>query len=235
MKNHIRIFSAMSFAVYVVSGLLSSCINPDYELSDEHLNMDMTLFQEGISFPLGKTVPFTMGELYDQYGKWLEDYLSGKLKSNPLLGLGQNIQVGVELDTDEIPEMITELFVSGDIGVGGSVTNGLPLQFELELHLLDMDGNDIPFTKGNKRQEIKPCALDGTPKVTELTVLQSLKVNAQASEIKTVRLLFTATAAFPDAKFDEDSFLQGSLTALIPKGLSFNLEEISGLEGVPAN
>ena len=98
MKNHIRIFSAMSFAVYVVSGLLSSCINPDYELSDEHLNMDMTLFQEGISFPLGKTVPFTMGELYDQYGKRLEDYMSGKLKSDPLYG--SDIQVGVELATD---------------------------------------------------------------------------------------------------------------------------------------
>lgn len=228
MKNHIRIFSAMSFAVYVVSGLLSSCINPDYELSDEHLNMDMTLFQEGISFPLGKTVPFTMGELYDQYGKRLEDYMSGKLKSDPLNG--SDIQVGVELATDEIPEMITELFVSGDIGVGGSVTNGLPLQFDLKLQLLDADGDEILFADAAKVQEIKPCALDGTPKVTELTVLKNMKVNAKASDIKTVRLLFTATAAFPDAKFDEDSFLQGNLSALLPKGLSLDLEEVSRLE-----
>lgn len=228
MKNHIRIFSAMSFAVYVVSGLLSSCINPDYELSDEHLNMDMTLFQEGISFPLGKTVPFTMGELYDQYGKRLEDYMSGKLKSDPLYGL--DIQVGVELATDEIPEMITELFVSGDIGVGGSVTNGLPLQFDLKLQLLDADGDEILFADAAKVQEIKPCALDGTPKVTELTVLKNMKVNAKASEIKTVRLLFIATAAFPNAKFDEDSFLQGNLSALLPKGLSLDLKEVSRLE-----
>lgn len=228
MKNHIRIFSAMSFAVYVVSGLLSSCINPDYELSDEHLNMDMTLFQEGISFPLGKTVPFTMGELYDQYGKRLEDYMSGKLKSDPLNG--SDIQVGVELATDEIPEMITELFVSGDIGVGGSVTNGLPLQFDLKLQLLDADGDEILFADAAKVQEIKPCALDGTPKVTELTVLKNMKVNAKASDIKTVRLLFTATAAFPDAKFDEDSFLQGNLSALLPKGLSLDLKEVSRLE-----
>lgn len=228
MKNHIRIFSAMSFAVYVVSGLLSSCINPDYELSDEHLNMDMTLFQEGISFPLGKTVPFTMGELYDQYGKRLEDYMSGKLKSDPLYGL--DIQVGVELATDEIPEMITELFVSGDIGVGGSVTNGLPLQFDLKLQLLDADGDEILFADAAKVQEIKPCALDGTPKVTELTVLKNMKVNAKASDIKTVRLLFIATAAFPNAKFDEDSFLQGNLSALLPKGLSLDLKEVSRLE-----
>ena len=231
MKSFVRNCAVISFAAFIVSGLLSSCINPDYELSDDRLNMDVTLFQEGVSFPLGKTVPFTMGELYDQYGKWLEDYLSGKLKSNPLLGLGQDIQFGVELDTEGLPEMITELFVSGDIGIGGSVINDLPLQFELELHLLDIEGNDIPFTKGTRRQVIKPCALNGTPVETELTIMQSMKVNVKASDIKTVRLLFIANEAFLDAKFDEDSFLQGSLTALIPKGLSFDLEEASRLEG----
>ena len=126
--------------------------------------------------------------------------------------------------------MITELFVSGDIGVGGSVTNGLPLQFDLKLQLLDADGDEILFADAAKVQEIKPCALDGTPKVTELTVLKNMKVNAKASDIKTVRLLFTATAAVPDAKFDEDSFLQGNLSALLPKGLSLDLKEVSRLE-----
>lgn len=231
MKSFFNILLALTIVACSVSALFSSCVRPEYELSEDNLNLDMTLFQEGIVFPLGNTVPFTLGELYGQYGQELKDYLKYLPAGDALHEFDDDYKVGIVLTSDDIPEVLTELVVSGDVGLGGSVTNGLPLQFDMEFQFLGSDGNAIPLAAGAARQVIKPCALDGTPTVTKLTAVQSLKTDAKASEIVAVRLVFMASAALPgSAGFKEDSSLQANLHAILPKGLSLNWNDLSQLD-----
>ena len=43
--------------------LAISCVNNDYELSEDKINTDVTIFQEGLTLPLGTTAPIKMGDL----------------------------------------------------------------------------------------------------------------------------------------------------------------------------
>ena len=78
MKFALKFCVAMSIAAFGVSALVSSCVNPEYELSEDNINTDITIAQDGLVLPLGKTAPITLGELYDKYGQDLKDYLQNK-------------------------------------------------------------------------------------------------------------------------------------------------------------
>ena len=231
MKSFFNILLALTIVACSVSALFSSCVRPEYELSEDNLNLDMTLFQEGIVFPLGNTVSFTLGELYDKYGQALEDYFKHKSKSDALIDFGKDSQVGFALTAEELPQLVTEQIVSGGVGLGGNVINGLPFQFELDFQLLDKDGNVIPLKKGAGHQVIRPCALDGTPQTTKLTAIECVTMNVKASDIMAVRLHFVASVVLSAdlSEFNEDSFLQTELTAIFPKGISLNWDELSKL------
>lgn len=228
MKCFLNVPVAMSIAVSCISALLSSCVNPDYELSADNLDLDVTLFQDGIAFPLGKTAAFTLGELYDKYGQALEDILNNnKPNSDVLIEFDDNFPVGIALTADDVPETLINLLASGTVGLGGRVINGLPLQFELEFQFLDTDGNVVSLAEGIRYQVIKPCAADGTPQTTELTLVQNVKTAVKDQVIAAVRLIFKASAYLSGAaQFSEDSSLETELTALVPKGLSLNLEDL---------
>lgn len=231
MKGPLTISAALTIAAISFLAMLSSCVRPEYELSEDNLNLDMTLFQDGIAFPLGSTVSFTLGELYDKLGPEFKDYFRSNSKSDALLDFGEDSQVGFALTVEDLPQLVTEQIVSGGIGLGGNVLNGLPFQFDLDFQLLDTDGNVIPLEEGAGHQVIKPCSLDGTPQATTLTAVECVKTNVKASEIVAVRLLFMASAVLSTdlAQFSEDSSLQTELTAIFPKGISFNWDDLSEL------
>ena len=46
-------------------GSLQSCINEKYEVSEDNLDLNVTVFQEGVSLPLGSTAPITLESLYE--------------------------------------------------------------------------------------------------------------------------------------------------------------------------
>ena len=85
----------------------------------------------------------------------------------------------------------------------------------------------MSLAEGISYQVIKPCAADGTPQTTELTLVQNVKTAVKDQVIAAVRLIFKASAYLSGAaQFSEDSSLETELTALVPKGLSLNLEDL---------
>ena len=56
--------------------VLHSCVKEEYELSQDTLNTNVTLFQEGISLPLGKTRAITLGSMMGELGDDVKQYLS---------------------------------------------------------------------------------------------------------------------------------------------------------------
>lgn len=68
------IIRAMTF---VVASLLlvvtNSCVNQEYELSEDRLNLEMTVFQDGLSVPLGSTSRIMLKDVKDSLLAGLED------------------------------------------------------------------------------------------------------------------------------------------------------------------
>ena len=52
-----------------------SCINEEYELSEDRIDLNVTVFQDGMAIPLGSTDKFTLGQMMDEMGGDLEDML----------------------------------------------------------------------------------------------------------------------------------------------------------------
>ena len=66
MKNN-SFNKAMTFVVALFTLITTvSCINEEYELSEDRIDLNVTAFQEGIALPLGSTEKFTLGQLVEE-------------------------------------------------------------------------------------------------------------------------------------------------------------------------
>ena len=64
----------MTAVVVSMSLLLTySCVNKEYELSEDRINLDVTVFQDGLSVPLGSTSKIMLKDVKDSLLKNLED------------------------------------------------------------------------------------------------------------------------------------------------------------------
>lgn len=57
--------ATMTFAAFILCLLLPSCVNDDYEMSDEKLDWEITVFQDGVVLPLGSSAKIKMGDILD--------------------------------------------------------------------------------------------------------------------------------------------------------------------------
>lgn len=65
MKSDLFNRVTMLFATVLVVFSPLSCIQEKYEISDENLNLEVTVFQEGVSLPLGSTEAIKVSQLLD--------------------------------------------------------------------------------------------------------------------------------------------------------------------------
>ena len=73
-----RFFNKRARTLVVASSFLIlaySCVNKDYELSEDKINTNVTIFQDGLTLPIGKTAPITMGELFAMLDQETQDML----------------------------------------------------------------------------------------------------------------------------------------------------------------
>ncbi|MBO5193294.1 MAG: hypothetical protein J6B62_00205, partial [Bacteroidales bacterium] len=71
-----RFFNKRAGTLVVASSFLIlaySCVNKDYELSEDKINTNVTIFQDGLTLPIGKTAPITMGELFAMLDQETQD------------------------------------------------------------------------------------------------------------------------------------------------------------------
>ena len=158
------------------------------------------------------------------------------LKADYELGLplefGENFHVSFTQAVEQLPALVNELLAEGVVaGLAGKVTNSLPLQFDLELQLLDNDGNVIPLADGAGRQTVKPCALDGKPQETELEFVISVDKTVEKAKVEAVELKFTVSSLGAGGiQFHEDCFIQAELALLLPEGISMDIKDILNAE-----
>jgi hypothetical protein len=86
----------------------------------------------------------------------------------------------------------------------------------------------IPLQENAGKLNIKACEGIGKPAATDLNLLFGKKKDASDSAISAIRLRFNASAV--NVPITEDSFLQLSLQALVPEGVTVDLKDLMGNE-----
>ena len=147
-------------------------------------------------------------------------------------------EVGVPLELGEdfsfeyrdvitgLPEVASELMAYGSLGLGGKITNGLPLRMNLQLRLLDAEGNVIPMKEGAGKMEIAPCDPTGRPVTTDISLVLG-GIDKNAPQLYAIEFVFTVdTKGAAGVPLTPDSYLQVKLGALIPDGVTVNLNSL---------
>jgi hypothetical protein len=63
------------FVAMLSAYILVSCVQEEYEVSEENLNLEVTVFQEGVELPLGSTDKIKIGEILEKYAPEIaQDY-----------------------------------------------------------------------------------------------------------------------------------------------------------------
>ena len=139
-----------------------------------------------------------------------------------------NCAAKIEAKINELPEVLGEILAYGSLGLAGEVTNSFPLALDLEFQLLDVKGNEVPLSEGSGRQTIKAGNMDGTPSKTALNIVLGIQRGIEIPQLDAVKLTFRATSS--GAGFAEDNFIQVQLSALIPEGVSVDINNLTGGE-----
>ncbi|MGM9776503.1 MAG: hypothetical protein ACI3ZG_07055 [Candidatus Coprenecus sp.] len=127
-------------------------------------------------------------------------------------------------DSIAISKDISDALKATALQLGGKFINGFPLQFDLEVCLIDQDNNSIELEKP-AFQRISSCNPDGTPSESKLNLDIKLKDNKYSGTIKAIGFKVSATPE--DAvgvSLNKDAYLQIFLTATFPEGITLDLE-----------
>ena len=108
---------------------LSSCINERYEISEENLDLNATVFQEGVSIPLGSTTEITLESLVSMLGEESADFLK-ELEGAYLFSMS---------DTFDMSADIQEAFT----GITGLDAISMSENFSFNLSDIDLSSVEI--------------------------------------------------------------------------------------------
>ncbi len=142
------------------------------------------------------------------------------------LAFGENFEMSYT-ETMDLPQIVKNILSSGTkLMLTGRVENSLPLGFELNLNLLDRNGERIELLQGNGVQIIDPCKNGGEASSTELSLLIAL-----AEDKKDIAKLEIVINARPynatGIGVREDAYMQASLKAVFPEGIIIDTNQIT--------
>ncbi len=126
-----------------------------------------------------------------------------------------------------LPEVVGQVLGYGaKIMIGGKFYNSLPLGINLTMHLLDDEGNRIPFIDEAGVQKIAPCLIDGSASSTDLEVVVLLENPEDAARIADLELVLEASDGVAGVQVDEGDYLQATLQLILPEGVTVDLKEL---------
>ena len=138
---------------------------------------------------------------------------------------GEGCSVTYRDTIPELPELVGQLLAMGDLVLTGDITSSLPLEIDMKVNLLDLDGNKIALDEKTSWQKIKGCTPDGEPAITELYLGIQKQDGVEFNGVSAIELEFNF-APVAGVPLSDNCFLQASLQALVPNGVSVDLNEL---------
>lgn len=149
--------------------------------------------------------------------------LSGDYSVGLPIAFGQNFSFEYRDVITDLPKEAGQLLAYGSLGLGGKISNGLPFRLDLQLRLLDSEGNVIPMKEGAGKMTIAPCDPTGKPVTTKIDLVLG-GVDKTATDLSSIELVFTVDSkGAAGVPLGPESSLQVALAARIPEGISIDL------------
>ena len=150
--------------------------------------------------------------------------LSARYAAGIPLELGHDFAIEYRDTIQGIPAELGQIMEYGTLGLGGSVTSSIPLNFDMSVLLLDSEDNLIEMAETSGKQVIRGCGPNGTPVATPLDIVLEKKDGVDMSDISSLVLVFVANAEnMVGIPFKEESSLKAVLNARIPEGITMDL------------
>ena len=137
-------FGRMATAFCLLINSLVSCVRGEYEISEENLNLEVELFQEGVILPLGSTEAITLGEIIETYAPEIADeFLMDD--GTYAFGMSDTYPLSDELD-----------FLSESLSIDGfSVSEKFPFDLS-DVDVSDVSVPEISVSYAKKLSEVIP-------------------------------------------------------------------------------
>jgi hypothetical protein len=123
-----------------------------------------------------------------------------------------------------MPELVGQLLQLGDLVLTGNVTSSLPVEVDMKVNLLDSDGGRVPLDESTSSQKIKGCGPGGEAVTTDIYMGVQKQDGTQVKDVSAIEVEFTVSTV-GGVPLSDRCFIQASLQALVPKGVSVDLEE----------
>ena len=117
-----------------------SCVNNRYEISEENLDLNVTAFQEGVSLPLGSTVPIRLDSILSKTG--LEEDIAKYLKAGA--DGAYSVSMTDTLDMSKDLASLTDMIELDAVRTEQTVDFRLE---EVDMSSVTIPAIDFPYTK----------------------------------------------------------------------------------------
>lgn len=135
------------------------------------------------------------------------------------LSFGPDFRVALSDTIDVSGAGIEDILQWNQVQLVGSVTNSLPLQFDIEILMLDASGAVIPAEQ--TKQTITSCNKDGSANVSPLDILLAAKSGTSLSPLEKMKISFViASKGAAGVPITDESYVQASLSVKLPKGIT---------------
>ena len=131
-------------AGFLVSSAVS-CVQEEYEISEDNINMEVTVFQEGVMLPLGNTKAITLGEIIEKYAPEIAEEFSQE-DGTYAFGMSDNYPLSDQLD-----------FLSESFSIDGfSVSEKFPFNLS-DVNVSDVDIPEINISYSQELSDVIPA------------------------------------------------------------------------------
>ena len=175
---------AVHAALYASIIVVSSCVNEKYEISKDSLDLNVTVFQEGLALPLGSTGKLRLGSLVDQLG-FSEDLkqfftvgedgsYAMRYKSDAPFDMSGNLDFLTEaLSLNKIDYTQSVAFSLGSVGAASFGFEGM--KFRAEENIADKFPTiDLNVPQIKEQFELKADLYAGASDMSELDLTKDL-------------------------------------------------------------
>ena len=154
--------ATMGFVASTLCVFLPSCVNEEYEMSEDTLDLEVTVFKEGVTLPLGSTEQIKLGDLLDMLDPEVAKYFEENADGAYSVGMKGNYDLSENLDfLKDVADLdgitLDNEFPFSFVDVDMSELSFGPYEYPYEKYISEMFG-----TIDLKIPTIKPDPIDVT-------------------------------------------------------------------------
>lgn len=216
------VFVALSYFIFALS-----CVEQEYEISEENLNMEVTVFQEGVQIPIGSTAELKVKDLLEKFG---EDESSEYLEYLKTFGNEKAYAISMAGNFDDMSESLSSLKgLQDEINI-----EGMTIHEDVAFNLSSVDVSDFKVDRQDYDMEYDLGGVVGNLNV-EVPSLDPLQMEVKANLGEYVPELSGFDFGFEEDAFPPMSMELSKMSGSLPAGFASIIGEENFKAPIPVN